>query len=327
MSLKNLAARSKAAMQRVDDAELSPPDALKPARSPVSNAGAMMIMQPQITAAEKRAESAEARLGKALSVALDRLVSVPGRRRKLTDEQFSQLRANLATNPLIQPIVVKRIGDDKFEVISGDNRLAAYHELGRVEIDITISSTLDSEQDASRAAFFANLLQPSLPDFEKYVGFQQEMERTKHTQTELALQAGISKSEISRIFSFSMLSPLVLEVLLGTPSALSATGATAFVSAVSSGKITDADAAALLRARVDEKTTEAEMLRRLEKPLTAKPLKLTVNRFRFRDGRTVKCDLTTTSNGIRLEFKNDLDRTWIESEIKKLLTSKYQLDL
>ena len=325
MSLKNLAARSKAAMQRVDDAELLPAEVLRPARSPVSNAGAMMILQPQIIAAEKRAESAEANLGKALSVSLDRLVSVPGRRRKLTDEQFCQLRDNLALNPLIQPIVVKRIGDDKFEVISGDNRLAAYRELGRAGIDITISSTLDSEHDASRAAFFANLLQPSLPDYEKYLGFKQEMKRTGHTQAELAQQAGISQTLMSGIFSFSMLSPLVSEVLSSTPSALSAFGATVFTSALKSGKITDVAAAALLKARVDNKTTESDMLRRLVKPLSAKPLKATATRFTFREGRAAKCALIATANGLRIEFENELDREWIETEVKRLLQSKYQL--
>lgn len=325
MSLKNLAARSKAAMQRVDDAELSPTDTPKPARSPVSNAGAMMIMQPQITAAEKRAESAEAKLGKALSVTLDRLVSVPGRRRKLTEEQFAQLRANLATNPLIQPIVVKRVGDDKFEVISGDNRLAAYRELGRDEIDITISSTLESEHEASRAAFFANLLQPSLPDYEKYLGFKQEMMRTGHTQAELAQQAGISQTLMSGIFSFSMLPPLVAEVLSSTPSALSSFGATVFASALKSGKITDAAAVALLKSRVDNKTTESDMLRRLVKSSSAKPSKPTATRFTFREGRAAKCALIATANGLRIEFKNDFDREWIEAEVKQLLQSKYQL--
>lgn len=325
MSLKSLAARSKAAMDRVDQAESSTLLPARAERTPVSNAGAMMMMQPQITAAEKRAELAESKLGGALLVPLDALVSVPGRRRKLTDEQFEQLRDNLANNPLIQPIVVKRVDDERFEVISGDNRLAAYKALGRKEIEVTISSSLDSQHDAARAAFFANLLQPSLPDYEKFLGFQQEMARTGHAQVELAQQAGISKTLMSNIFAFAKLPPAITSILSTTPSALSATGAIAMLAALESGKVTDTEAAALLAARVEHRTTENDLLRKLDRPATQKAVKPAAARSAFRDGRTTKCELITTTTGLRLECRDPLDLEWLEKEVRSLLLSKYQL--
>lgn len=141
--------------------------------------------------------------GQISEVEIDRLVEVPGRRRHLSAEQFAELKKNLASHPLTSAITVRELPDGRLEIIAGHNRVQCYRELGRLHIRADVLA-LD-EQSALVMAFYSNLLSPSLPDFEKYEGFIELTRRFGKSQMELANDAGISESHISRIFSFGKL--------------------------------------------------------------------------------------------------------------------------
>jgi ParB family chromosome partitioning protein len=107
-------------------------------------------------------------------VPLDQLHSVPGRKRNLSTDEYDALRENLRNNPLITPITVSKNLDGGWNIISGNNRVEIYRELGKKEIAVYEVEVKDGEGDVK--AFYANLLHPSLPDFEKYLRFKNRME-------------------------------------------------------------------------------------------------------------------------------------------------------
>ena len=110
------------------------PAQARPADSePRTSPGRLMDAQNRINSAQARIKELEAQLEDkaALEVSLDSLIEVSGRRRKLTPEQFQELKNNLAQHALATPILVRTLPGDRFEIVAGHNRVAAYRELGR----------------------------------------------------------------------------------------------------------------------------------------------------------------------------------------------------
>ena len=134
------------------------------------------------------------------TVSIAELVIVPGRQRMLTTEEFAELKGNLAAFPLVNPITIRALPTGGFELIAGHNRVQAYRELDRLEIEAHVIELEDAQ--VLPAAFYSNLLAPELPDYEKYLGFKQIQQATGKSQNELARESGLSAAMISFLFSF-----------------------------------------------------------------------------------------------------------------------------
>ncbi len=141
---------------------------------------------------------------KAAEVSIADLVEVEGRRRVLTAEEFSELKSNIEQHRLTTPITVRPVGEGRYEIVSGHNRVAIFKELGLSTIPAFIRDY--SLIDAERGAFYANLLHKSLPDYERYLGFKKIMALTGKTQSEIAEEAGVSKATVSYLMAFDNLS-------------------------------------------------------------------------------------------------------------------------
>lgn len=191
--------------------------------------------------AEAEIEAARAELkrmaeqGMVGEIPLSEIFEIEGRRRKLTAEQYSELLENLRFNKLVQAITLRKRMVGGYEIISGHNRVAVYRELGRE----TILAVVDHDADTGRDnldAFYANLLQPALPDFEKYIGFKKRQDESGKTQKDLAKEAGLSEQYLSDIFSFDKLPGQSKEILASHPHALGAGAAAKLVIAATNGK-------------------------------------------------------------------------------------------
>jgi ParB family chromosome partitioning protein len=108
-----------------------------------------------------------------------------------------------------------------YELVSGHNRVQAFVELGRTEIDAHVIDL--AEEQVLPAAFYSNLLSPALPDYEKYLGFKQLQEATGKTQSELAKESGISKSLLSLLFAYDGLGAAAHSALQKQPQLMTAT--------------------------------------------------------------------------------------------------------
>ena len=149
---------------------------------------------------------------------ISELHEVEGRKRKLSDEDFAQLKANLRSNPLVNPVVVRPREEGGYEIISGHNRVQAYRELGRSEIEAQIREF--KNEQVLEASFYSNLIASPLTDFEKFIGFRDIQKITGETQKELAVRAGVSETQMSFIFSFGQLPESALELLAKKPGSL-----------------------------------------------------------------------------------------------------------
>ena len=177
-----------------------------------------MFLDTQHRAAKAEAEVAALRNR---HVMISNLIVVPGRKRHLEKHEFAELKANLEVFPLINPITIRALPSGQYELIAGHNRVEAYIALGRTEIEANIIDLVDEQ--VLPAAFYSNLLSPSLPDYEKYLGFKQLQQATGKSQVELAKESGVSKTMISMLFAFDELSEAGHATLSAKPQLVSAT--------------------------------------------------------------------------------------------------------
>lgn len=230
------------------------------------------------------------------------LHEVTGRRRHLTPEQFSELKTNLSNNPLTSPIAVRRREEGGYEIVAGHNRVQAYRELGRERIMSVVLQL--TEDEADRSAFYSNLLSPSLPDFEKYMGLRARIEHGRLTQEQVAREAGILQQSVSLLMTFSGLPKAALTILESTPNKglLGASAASKLAQITRNGKqgrVVDA-----VQQLVDGKLSQAAAISFAArddkiKPQTAPPLVI-------RSGKRSFCTFRSGEKDIRISFSEPI---------------------
>ena len=274
------------------------PTQARPANSDArTSPGRLMDAQNRINSAQARIKELETQLEDkaALEVSLDSLVEVNGRRRKLTAEQFQELKNNLAHHALATPILVRALPAGRFEIVAGHNRVAAFRELGRKTIRANVASIEDGEIEF--AAFFSNLLSPSLTDFEKYWNFKRLQELTGLSRTEISESAGLSKSHVTRIFSFEALPEAAKAALAEKPDRLGSNAAQKLAALAEAGKgdkVTEA-----VRRLIDDETFTQDRAVALatEKQKTVAPASNVI-----KSGRRKVCEVSSRNGVVGIRF-------------------------
>lgn len=153
----------------------------------------------------------------------------------IDDQHVNEIAESISKDGLHQPIFVRPKGDARFELISGEHRLAATRQLG-LETIAAIVRPMDDIK-ASRTVFFDNFFHKGLLDFELYLGFKKMMEVDPNaTLRSLERDTGMSKSQIGRVLSYERLPVECLDVLRAKPQILGCNAAESLVALAASGK-------------------------------------------------------------------------------------------
>ena len=247
---------------------------------------------------------------------LSDLYEIPGRRRKLSPQQYAELKANLENNKLTNPVTVRTRPEGGYEVIAGHNRIAVYRDLGRDQIDINILDLDDDEVD--RAAFYSNLLSPSLPDYEKFVGFKARMEKKGLTQSELAAEAGVTQPYISTLMSFGYLPAEALEYVAQAPELFGTRVVPKFVKLAQQGKQKGVIEAC--KKIATEGVAQAVALKQAEGNLT--PNVLRAQHITVRRGKATYCEILRSDKTLRLSFVSAEEAEATLADIKSVLEAR-----
>lgn len=284
--------------------------------------GQLMHMQGKVERqateiAELKAELEAARQsGGAVDVPLDQLHEVPGRRRFMPPEKYAELRENLRHNKLVHPVIVCPREDGGFEIVSGHHRTDAYRELQRESIRCVLGDLSSDEADAG--AFYANLMQSDLTDFEKFRKFEELLTlRPDRTQAMVAEQAGVPESTLSEILAFRNLPKEVLAVLEGKPDLLGANAGSVLARATKDGrgdKVVEA-----VRLLADSKIDQQQAVRMARLP-TPKPKDTpAVTAFKVKSGKATWCDVRLAKKVMRLEFRSEEVAQAVQDAIRQHL--------
>lgn len=128
------------------------------------------------------------------------------------DERIEELSQTIEAHGIIQPIVVRGIGDDKYELIAGERRWRAVQKLGWEKIPAIIKQ-MDDSQTAS-VALIENLQREELTAIEEAMAYAKLLELHGLTQEGLAQKLGKGQSTIANKLRLLKLPQSIQDALL-----------------------------------------------------------------------------------------------------------------
>lgn len=120
----------------------------------------------------------------------------PKQPRQVFDEEaLEELKASIEEVGFLQPIVVREVEPQRFELVMGERRWRAAQALGRDVIPAIIRDTRDDAM--LRDALLENIHRANLNPLEEAAAYQQLLEEFGATHDELAKRIGRSRPQIS----------------------------------------------------------------------------------------------------------------------------------
>lgn len=165
--------------------------------------------------------------------------------RKVFDgEALSQLADSIAVNGLIQPIIVRQVGQsDFYQIIAGERRWRASKMAGLSEVPVVILDIDDKK--AAEYALIENIQREDLNPIEEAKGFKSLIEEYGLTQEQAAKQVGKSRSAVTNSLRLLELPDGVLDKV--SDKTLSAGHARALLGLSDKSKISDAADTVIVR--------------------------------------------------------------------------------
>ncbi|MGZ5417993.1 MAG: ParB/RepB/Spo0J family partition protein [Nocardioides sp.] len=128
-------------------------------------------------------------------------------RRVFDEEAMAELVHSVKEVGLLQPVVVRAVGDDRYELVMGERRWRATQEAGLEAIPAIVRETGDDV--LLRDALLENLHRSQLNPLEEAAAYQQLLDDFGCTHEELAGRIGRSRPQISNTLRLLRLSPPV----------------------------------------------------------------------------------------------------------------------
>jgi ParB/RepB/Spo0J family partition protein len=130
-----------------------------------------------------------------LQVSLDDILPNRFQPRLSFDEKaLNELAASISQHGIIQPLVVRRLGD-KFEIIAGERRYKAATIAGLKTVPVVVMDLSDNE--SAEIAIVENIQRKEMTALEEAKSFKRLLDRGYLTQEQLALRMGKSQSAIA----------------------------------------------------------------------------------------------------------------------------------
>jgi ParB family transcriptional regulator, chromosome partitioning protein len=132
----------------------------------------------------------------------------PAQPRQVFDEEaMAELVHSISEVGLLQPIVVRKVDDDSYQLVMGERRWRAAEKAGLETIPAIVRETGDD--DMLRDALLENLHRSQLNPLEEAAAYAQLLEDFDCTHEELASRIGRSRPQISNTLRLLRLTPAV----------------------------------------------------------------------------------------------------------------------
>lgn len=139
-------------------------------------------------------------------IAVDTIAANPRQPRQTFDEDaLAELAASIREVGLLQPIVVRQLTRDSYELIMGERRWRASQQAGLAQIPAIVRDTADT--DLLRDALIENLHREQLNPLDEAAAYRQLLDDFGATHEELASRIGRSRPHISNTLRLLQLPP------------------------------------------------------------------------------------------------------------------------
>ncbi|TQR11515.1 nucleoid occlusion protein [Psychrobacillus soli] len=141
-------------------------------------------------------EPTQHHLEEVVNIAIEKIVPNRYQPRTVFDEaKIEELARTIHTHGVIQPIVIRKMDDEKYEIIAGERRFRAMTKLQWTEVPAIIRNLSDKE--TASIALIENLQREELTAIEEAVAYQKLLKLHELTQEALAQRLGKGQSTVA----------------------------------------------------------------------------------------------------------------------------------
>lgn len=158
-------------------------------------------------------EPTQQHLEEVMNVAIEKIVPNRYQPRTVFDEsKIEELARTIHTHGVIQPIVIRKMDDEKYEIIAGERRFRAMTKLQWKEVPAIIRNLSDKE--TASIALIENLQREELTAIEEAVAYQKLLKLHELTQEALAQRLGKGQSTVANKLRLLKLPEEVQEAIM-----------------------------------------------------------------------------------------------------------------
>jgi ParB family chromosome partitioning protein len=173
----------------------------EPARAPIEpprNVFELPVSQPPAPQSSASAQAPTTASDGPRSIPIELVQRNPHQPRKHFDEtELSELAASIRSHGVLQPILVRPLGGDKYEIVAGERRWRAAQRAGLHSIPAVVREL--NEVEILEIAIVENVQRTDLNPIEEAQGFQALIDRFGRTQQDIADAVGKSRPHIANM--------------------------------------------------------------------------------------------------------------------------------
>jgi ParB family transcriptional regulator, chromosome partitioning protein len=133
-------------------------------------------------------------------------------RTKFDETSLNELADSIKAQGLMQPIVVRKLAAEKYEIIAGERRFRAAQRAGMNEVPVIVREADDSQ--ALALALIENIQREDLNVIEEARALKRLQEEFNLTHEQIGQAVGRSRSAVSNMLRLTELAPQVQEKVL-----------------------------------------------------------------------------------------------------------------
>ena len=146
--------------------------------------------------------------GRVLEVPLAQIETNPFQpRTQFNPETLAELASSIAELGVIQPITVRKIAPEKYQLVSGERRFRASQSLHLETIPAFIR--IANDQESLEMALVENIQRDDLDPIEIALSYQQLINEVQLTQEEMSKRVGKKRSTITNYLRLLNLDPII----------------------------------------------------------------------------------------------------------------------
>jgi ParB family chromosome partitioning protein len=116
-------------------------------------------------------------------------------RRRFDEEDLEQLADSMRRHGLLQPLLVRPSGEERYEIVAGERRWRAAQRAGLDAVPVLVREL--GERETLEIALVENVQRKDLTALEEADGYRRLIDEFGHTQDEIATTLGKSRSHVA----------------------------------------------------------------------------------------------------------------------------------
>lgn len=133
-------------------------------------------------------------------------------RKDIDPERIKELADSIKAQGIIQPIVLRKIGDERYEIVAGERRWRAAQLAGLQEVPVVVRDIDD--KGAMAIALIENIQREDLNPLEEAEALKRLLEEFNLTHQQIADAIGKSRATVTNLLRLMELQPEVKQLLI-----------------------------------------------------------------------------------------------------------------